>query len=308
MKSERFTIDNIIKFADIMSAQEQKYSRRASRSLAFTSVVSISLVLLVLGAVGLLVFNVNKASVYIKENIGFSVILKDNVKDADIAQFQKTLDSESYVKSSEYITKERAMEIFNEEHGENAVEFVGYIPLKSSIDVKILAEYANPDSIAWIQEGIANDARVHEFWYNPNLLEAVNKNIKQISLISGAIVAILAFIAIVLINNSIRLSIYSKRLLIRSMQLVGATKGFIRRPFLAQGVSYGIYGAIIANGTLLGMIYYFESKFPDFLDLQDIEMFGIVFGGVFIVGIIITYISTFLAVRKYLRMRPEQLY
>ena len=291
-----------------MSSEGQKFSRRASRSLALTSVISITLVLLVLGSVGLLVFNVKKAATYIKENIGFSVILKDNVKDADITQFQKSLDSEPYVKTTEHITKEEAMDIFNEDHGENAVEFLGYIPLKSSIDVKIMADYANPDSIAWIKESIAKDARVHEFWYNPNLLDAVNKNIKQISLISAIIVAILAFIAIVLINNSIRLSIYSKRLLIRSMQLVGATKGFIRRPFLGQGVSYGIYAAILANGILMGMIYYFESKFPDFLDMRDIEMFGIVFGGVFIVAILITWISTFFAVRKYLRMKPEELY
>lgn len=291
-----------------MSSEEEKRSRRNQWGASVTTVISISLVLFVLGLVGLIVFNAQKLSNHVKENIGFSIILKDNVKEVDVAKLQKSMDAEVYVKSTDHVTKQEAVAIFNEEHGEDFVEFLGYIPLPSSIDVKIEAAYANPDSIAWIKEEIVANPKVKELWYHENLLEAVNENVRKISIILIGFSGLLLLIATALINNSIRLSIFSKRFLIRSMQLVGATKGFIRRPFVFKGIGYGIYASIIAIGMLMVTIYYAEKGFPSLFDLQDLELFLFLFGSVMALGILITWVSTFFAVRKYLRIKPEKLF
>lgn len=291
-----------------MAASEEKFAKKRLRNSYFSTVVSISLVLFVLGIVGLILLNAKKLSDHVKENIGFSVILKDNVKEVDVVKLQKILDAEPYVKSTKYITKEDAVKEFNKEHGEDFVEFLGYIPLPASIDVKLQATYANPDSIAWIKKDIAADTKVKELWYHESLLEAVNNNVRKISFVLLGFSGLLLIIAIALINNSIRLTIFSKRFLIRSMQLVGATKAFIRRPFLWQGIIHGIYASIIAISMLVGTIYYAEKEFPELFELKDIELIGSLFGLVTILGILITYVSTFLAVRKFLRMKTDKLY
>ena len=230
-----------------MASQEEKFAKRRLRSSYFSTIVSISLVLFVLGIVGLILLNAKKLSDHVKENIGFSVILKDNVKEVDVIKLQKRLDAAIYIKETNYVNKEEAAIEFNQEHGEDFVEFLGYNPLPSSIDVKLQAIYAHPDSIIWIKQEIVEDVKVKEVWYHESLLEAVNKNVKTISIILLGFSGLLLVIAIALINNSIRLTIYSKRFLIRSMQLVGATKGFIRRPFVWKGIGHGVYAAILAK-------------------------------------------------------------
>lgn len=291
-----------------MAKAEEKFQKKRLRSSYFTVVVSISLVLFMLGLQGLILLQAQKLSNYVKENIGFTVILKDDVKDVEVARLQKSLDASSFVKSTAFIDKETAAKELKEDLGEDFVDFLGYNPLLSSIDVHLEASYANADSLSWIEADLMQNTKVKEVFYQKNLVVLVNENIRKISLVLIAFSVLLLIIAIALINNSIRLAIYSRRLLIRSMQLVGATQGFIRRPFVWRGVLNGIYGAIIAIGFLSAIIYYAQLEFPELIELEDQQIFLSLFGIVLLLGILITWMSTGLAVRKYLRIKSDKLY
>lgn len=291
-----------------MAKSEEKFQRKRLRSSYFTVIVSISLVLFMLGLQGLILLQAQKLSNYVKENIGFTVILKDDVKDVEVARLQKSLDASSYVKSTEFIDKERAANELKEDLGEDFVGFLGYNPLLASIDVHLDADYANPDSLKWIEADLMQNPKVKEVFYQENLVVLVNENIRKISLVLVAFSLLLLIIAIALINNSIRLAIYSRRFIIRSMQLVGATQGFIRRPFVWRGILNGIYGAIIAIGFLSAIIYYAQMEFPELVELEDQQIFISLFGIVLLLGILITWMSTGLAVRKYLRIKSDKLY
>lgn len=291
-----------------MAKSEEKFQRKRLRSSYFTVIVSISLVLFMLGLQGLILLQAQKLSNYVKENIGFTVILKDDVKDVEVARLQKSLDASSYVKSTEFIDKERAANELKEDLGEDFVGFLGYNPLLASIDVHLDANYANPDSLKWIEADLMQNPKVKEVFYQENLVVLVNENIRKISLVLVAFSLLLLIIAIALINNSIRLAIYSRRFIIRSMQLVGATQGFIRRPFVWRGILNGIYGAIIAIGFLSSIIYYAQMEFPELVELEDQQIFISLFGIVLLLGILITWMSTGLAVRKYLRIKSDKLY
>lgn len=291
-----------------MANGNEKYTRRKAQSSYFSTIISISLVLFMLGTLGLIVMHAKKLSDYVKENIGFSVILKENVKEVDIVQLQKTLDATNYVKSTEYITKEEAAESLKNDLGEDFISFLGYNPLLASIEVRLKADYANNDSIAWIERDLLSNTKVKEVIYQKSLISMVNENIKKISLVILGFSALLLLISIALINNTIRLSIYSKRFLIKSMQLVGATKGFIRRPFVIKGIMQGIYAGIIAVGLLVGILYLAQREIPELLFLQDEQLIAILFGFVILLGILISWLSTFLAVRKYLRLKTDDLY
>jgi cell division transport system permease protein len=291
-----------------MASGTEKYARRRAQSSYFSTVISISLVLFMLGTLGLIVLHAQKLSDYVKENIGFSVILKENVKEVDIVQLQKTLDAANYVKSTEYITKEKAAESLKNDLGEDFISFLGYNPLLASIEVRLKADFANNDSIAWIERDLLSNTKVKEVIYQKSLISMVNENIKKISLVMLGFSALLLLISIALINNTIRLSIYSKRFLIKSMQLVGATKGFIRRPFVIKGIMQGIYAGIISVALLVGLLYLAQREIPELLFLQDEQLIAILFGFVILLGILISWFSTFLAVRKYLRLKTDDLY
>jgi cell division transport system permease protein len=291
-----------------MASVNEKYARRKAQSSYFSTVISISLVLFMLGTLGLIVLHAQKLSDYVKENIGFSVILKENVKEVDIVQLQKTLDAANYVKSTEYITKEKAAESLKNDLGEDFISFLGYNPLLASIEVRLKADFANNDSIAWIERDLLSNTKVKEVIYQKSLISMVNENIKKISLVMLGFSALLLLISIALINNTIRLSIYSKRFLIKSMQLVGATKGFIRRPFVIKGIMQGIYAGIISVALLVGLLYLAQREIPELLFLQDEQLIAILFGFVILLGILISWFSTFLAVRKYLRLKTDDLY
>ena len=260
-----------------------------------------------LGLVGLVILNAKKLSDHVKENIGFSIFLKDNVKETDIVKLQKSLDAAEYVKSTQYIDREQAMKIFQEEIGED-IGFLGFNPLLASIDVRLKAGFANSDSIAWIEKELLDNQKIKEVHYKKNLVSLVNENVKKITVVLLAFSSLLLIIAVALINNSIRLAIYSKRFLIRSMQLVGATQGFIRRPFLWKGILHGIMGAFIAIGLLIGVIYTVQKQMPELFELQEVELFASLFIIVVVLGIFISWVCTFFAVLKYLRMKPEELY
>lgn len=291
-----------------MAKQEEKYYRKRLQSSYITTVVSIALVLFMLGLLGLIILHAKKLSDYVKENIGFSIIMKDNVKDAGIIKLQKILDAQVYVKSTKYVTKEEAAKEFAAELGEDFTTFLGYNPLLPTIEVRFKAEYANNDSLAVIKKKILEDSNVKEVFYQESLVDVVNKNVSKISFILLGFSLLLLVIAIALINNTIRLSVYSKRFLIRSMQLVGATRSFISRPFILVGILQGIIGSIITIFLLIGVIYLAQRELPELVSLHDIDMFLSLFGMVILLGILISWLSNYFAVRKYIRLKTDSLY
>ena len=291
-----------------MSTADDKFTKKRLRSSYFTVIISISLVLFMLGLLGIGILQAKKLSTYVKENIGFSVILKNDVKDVDVIKFQKSLDAARYVKSTEFIDKDRAAKELTEDLGEDFVDFLGYNPLLSSIEVRLNADYANPDSLNWIETEITKNPRVKEVFYQRDLVVLVNENIRKISIVILIFSILLLIIATALINNSIRLSLYSKRFVIKTMQLVGATPGFIRKPFILRGIANGMYGALIAIALLMGVLYYARQKMPELFEFQDVQMMATLFGMVLLLAIIITWISTSLAVRRFLRMKTDKLY
>ncbi|MCD4681353.1 MAG: permease-like cell division protein FtsX [Bacteroidales bacterium] len=291
-----------------MSKQEVKFNKRRLRSSYLTTIVSIALVLFMLGLLGLIALHAKKLSDFVKENIGFSIIMNENVKEARIIELQKFLDVTNFVKSTEYITSERAAEELTKELGEDFIGFLGYNPLLPSIDVRLNARYANIDSLAIIEQQLLSNTNVKGVFYQKSLVHLVNQNIKKISFVLLGFSLLLLIISIALINNTIRLSVYSKRFLIKSMQLVGATQFFIRRPFVINGIIHGLIAALIAIILLLGILYFSQKEIPEMVNLQEIDLFLSLFGFVTLLGIIISWLSTYLAVRKYLKIKTDDLY
>lgn len=291
-----------------MARQEEKYYKRRYRASYFTSIVSITLVLFMMGLLGLIVLHAKKLSNHVKENIGFSIIMKDGIKEAGIIELKKKLDASLFVKTTEYITREKAAEIMQEDLGENFIDFLGYNPLLPSIDLRLRADYANIDSLNKIETELLLDPNVKEVWYQKSLVYQINRNVRRISFVILGFSVLLLIIAIALINNTIRLAVYSKRFLIRSMQLVGATQHFIRKPFIRQGLMQGVYSALIAIIILSGILYLVQNELPELVSLQDYDLILTLFGFVLVLGLIISWISTYFAVRKYLVMSTDNLY
>ncbi len=285
-----------------------KYTSRKVQSSSLTTIVSLSLVLFMLGLLAIIILNTRKLSDNVKENIGFQIILNDNAKEVDIQHLTKSLDASDYVKSTEFITKEEAAKRLQEDLGEDFINFLGFNPLLSSINVHLKAGYANTDSLTWIEKDLLDTKLVKEVIYQKSLVSLINENVQKISLIILGFSGLLMLIALALINNTIRLSIYSKRFIIKTMQLVGATQSFIRRPFVLKGIKHGIYGAAVAILMLIGVLYFAQKQLPELAELQDRNMLLTLFGLVIILGIIISWISTALAVRKYLRLKSDDLY
>jgi len=283
-------------------------AKRKLRSSYVTTVISISLVLFLLGIIGLLILNAQRLSTYVKENLGFTILVNDNSREAEVQRLQKILNASSYVREAVYVSKAEAAAIMEDELGEDFVDFLGYNPLLSSIEVKVFAEYANPDSMAVIENQVLNFPQVKEVYYQKNLLHAVNENIEKIAIILGGFAILLLVIAIALINNTIRLSVYSRRFLIKTMQLVGATRGFIRRPFLAKGILHGLAGATVAIVLLSALIYGLTNEMEGMIGFDNFWLLGTLFAIVIVLGILITLVSTFFAVNKYLRLKADELY
>lgn len=264
--------------------------------------------LFMLGLLGLLILSAKNVSDHVKENIGFQIYLKDDAKEADINRMQKLLDAKVYIKSSEYISKEKAYQIYKDEVGDDYATVLDYNPLPASIDLRLNAAYANNDSIVWIKQEINEFPVVKEFDYRETLVDLINQRVGSISIYFLLFIGLLMIIAIALINNTIRLSIYSKRFLIRTMQLVGATQGFIRKPFIINGILQGVYASVIAIGMLMSVVYFVLTEVPDFLKVIDRQLLLSLFGLVILSGIIISGLSITLAVRKYLRIELDDLY
>lgn len=273
-----------------------------------TASISTMLVLLLLGAVVFFVLAANNLSVYVRENIAFSVLVSDDMKETDILRFQKELNAKPYVKHTDYISKKQALAEHSEAMGTDPAEFLGYNPFTASIEVRLNAGYANSDSVAWIKDEILSDKGVIEINYPQDLLDAVNRNIRKISLVLLGLAALLALISFALINNTIRLAIYSKRFLINTMKLVGASWAFIRRPFLMRNVWVGILAGVMADAVLAVVAYALVRYEPDLLAIVTPEVMLIVMGVVFVFGVVITTLCALVSVNRYLRMKTNELY
>jgi len=291
-----------------VKGENPKFEKKRLRSSYFTSIISISLVLFLIGLMGLLILNAKVLSNYVKESLNLSIILKDNVKEVEVRRLQKNLDAAKYVKYTEFISKEQAAKELQDELGEDFIEFLGYNPLLASIDVYLHAPYANPDSIVMIEGTLMDYSPIKEVYYHESLIVLINKNIRKISFVIMIFSGLLFLIAITLINNTIRLSVYSKRFLIHTMQLVGATRPFIRWPFIKKSILHGIFAAFIAILLILGSLYLAQKDFPELIKIQDVEVLALLFSGVILLGILFNLISTFFAVNKYLRMEEGDLY
>lgn len=291
-----------------MSKNERRLNRRRLTSSYLTSIISISLVLFLIGIVGLLIINGRNINKTVRESIGFNVILKENVKDADIFRLQKILDTKPYTLSTEYITKEQAALETEQLVGGDFVEFLGFNPLPPSIRLRLQASYTRPDSVIFIEQEILNYEPVSEVVYKKTLLYAINENIRKISIVILGFSVLLTLVAITLINNTIRLSIYSRRFIINTMQLVGATRGFIKKPFLLKSILNGIIGALIAMALIAGLLYFTAEELDNIISFSDINLMALLGASILIISIVINWISTFFAVNKYLNIPTDKLY
>ena len=273
-----------------------------------TSSISTTLVLLLLGLVVFFVLSANNLSVYVRENIAFSIQLSDDMKEPAIIEFQKKLNKEPFVKQTTYISKEQALKEQREAMGTDPAEFLGYNPFNASIEVKLNADYANSDSIAWIKDAILSNKHILDVDYPQDLLDSVNNNIRKISFALLGLAALLTLISFALINNTIRLTIYSQRFLIHTMKLVGASWAFIRRPFIARNVWIGILAATMANAVLIGMAYTLVNYQPDIITVATPKVMLIVMTAVFVFGVTITTLCAFISINKYLHMKAGELY
>ena len=289
-------------------AENKKVSTVSFFNSRLTSIVSISLVLFLLGLILLMGLLGNKLSAYVKENLSFSIVLKDNQKEADIKKMQSSLDALPFIKSTEYISKEQAIKELEEELGENPETFLGFNPLQASIEVKLLSEYANKDSLQLIEKKIKQYTTVDELLYREDLMEMVNRNIQRLGVILLTLALVLMVISFVLISNTIRLLIYSRRFLIHTMRLVGATSGFIRAPFVRYNVMSGIMASVLAILMLTGALYYLQRELNGFIEVLDMHTLLVVYASVFVLGVLLCVIATVIAVNKYLRMSVDKLY
>ena len=291
-----------------MSSSFEKYQKRRLISSYFSVIISISLVLFLLGLLGLLVLNTKKVADHFKEKIALTIYLKDTAKEVEIKQMEKSLALAEYTKSTTFISKDEAAEVHSKDIGENFMDFLGYNPLQNSIDVYLKADFVDQVKMDEITTSITKKDFVDEVTYDKPLISLLNDNIKKISFWILLISGVFTFIAVLLINSSIRLSVYSKRFIIKTMQMVGATKKFIRRPFVWKSVRLGMMGALVAIMGVAIVLYYLDKAFPELALLSDQILLVGLFVGVFIIGIFITWLSTFFATQRFLNLRTDELY
>jgi cell division transport system permease protein len=291
-----------------MSSSFDKFQKRRLITSYFSVVLSVFLVLFLLGILGLFIVNSKKISDDFKEGIAMSVYFKDEAKDTTLTNFKEMLKTANYARSFKYVTKEDAAKEHTDIIGEDFMSFLGSNPLENSYDIHLKANYVFADSIEKIERDLHENEFISDIVYDKQLVNLVNDNIKKVSFWILIISGFLAFIAVLLINSSMRLSIYSNRFIIKTMQMVGATKSFIRKPFIWKSVKLGIIGAIIAIIALLGVLYYIDTNFPNLGILHDKVSITIILIGVFVTGVLITFFSTFFATQRFLNLRTNDLY
>lgn len=291
-----------------MKNKDPKPIKRKLLNAYFVSTLSITMLLFLIGLLSLMVFNANYLNKYIRENIGLTLVLDDQVHEVDLLKLQKLLSAQPEVKSAEYVDAETAADLLKSELGEDFVGFLGYNPLHASIDVKLYAAYTQNDSLANLEQKFLEFSNVEEVYYQRNLVNLINENSNKISLVLIGLGIVMLLIFIALINNTIRMSIYSKRFIINTMQLVGATRSFIRKPFVLQSMLHGFIGSVLANSILMLLIVSYKNHFNEILNYQTNDIILLVFVLVLISGIVISWLSTSFAVNKFLRLRYDELF
>jgi cell division transport system permease protein len=284
------------------------FSKARLRGSYLTLVISVSLVLFLLGILGLVIINAKGLSDYLRESLSFSVMLDDDAREADIRMLQKDLDAKPFVKSTEYVSKDEAAVKMKEDLGEDFISFLGDNPLPPSIDVYLYASYTNPDSVAKMEKYVMEYPFVKEVLVPESLLFLINENVRKVSLSLLLISSFLLLIAVTIINNTIRLAIYSKRFLIRTMQLVGATRSFIRKPFLTRSIYHGVLAALIAMLLLMGLLYLVEKEFLMLYSFRSTNLLVVLGVLLIFLGILINLVSTFFSVNRYLVISEDKLY
>ena len=290
--------------------RENSTTKRRLRGSYLISLMSIMLVLFVLSLFSSLVLFANKISDYIKENVGFEIVMKKGVKEKDIIDFQHILDSKKYVKSTEYISQQEATRRLTEDLGEDILQWLGDVenPLLPSIDVRFKSEYANNDSIAKIEQWVMKNKNVKEVYVQKSLIHSIDKNVNKIASVLLLIGLVLLIMAVTLISHTVRLAVYAKRFVVRSMQLVGATEGFIIKPFMKSFVIQGFIGAVLSLVLLSIFLFKVMNEVPELALLTNMSSIVLIYISVIVLGVLLTTLSTFFAMRKYLRADVDELY
>mgnify|MGYP003520712286 FL=1 len=291
-----------------MSSKFDKFQKRRLISSYFSVILSIFLVLFLLAQLGLFIINSKKLSDDFKEEIAMTVFFKTQAKDTTFTAFEEKLKQSDFARTFVYVTKEQAAKEHKDVIGEDFITFLGANPLQDSFDIHLKADYVVNDSIVKIEKELRKDEMVEDIVYDKQLVNLVNDNIQKITMWILIASGFLALVAVLLINSSMRLSIHSNRFIIKTMQMVGATKSFIRAPFIWRSIRLGIIGAVLAIVALLGVLYYVDTNYPGLEILRDKPMIGAVLLAVLLVGILITWISTFIATQRFLNLRTDDLY
>ncbi len=291
-----------------MSIDKTSVKKHPFSNVHFTSTFSMSLVLFLVGLVSLLIFVARDMSTYVKENINLSIILDDQVGDQYVQRIEKYLNASAFTKSVEFISKKDALKDHIASLGENPEEFLGYNPLMASLEVKLKADYANPDSVSKIEAKLKTFEHINRVSYQKDMVSLVNENVKKFSLILIGLAIALLFISVALINNTIRLTVYSNRFLINTMRLVGATSWFIRRPYIGRSMLNGLLAAVISIVLLAGMVYYIQYEFgmPGML-IQPLTAVFVCLIVIFL-GVLLTAASSYFAVGRFLKMHSNDMY
>lgn len=291
-----------------MARYKQRMMAGRVRSSYVSAVISISLVLFLLGAAGILLLNAHRLSVFFKENLSISIILDEHTTEADAAWVRKQLDAAPFVRQTKYISKEQAAEEMKQLLGADFMVAFNYNPLPVSIEAKLTAAYADADSVTTIEKQLQAIPHIREVSYQRSLIDLINQNINKIGLVMLVFVTLLLFISMVLINNTIRLSIHARRFLIKTMSLVGATRAFIRRPFLLRSLLQGVIAGIIAVLLITGVVYVLQNEFGELLGFVDARVVGVLFAAILLLGVLISWVSTYFSVTRFLRINNDELY
>lgn len=291
-----------------MGKAENKIMRRRLMNAYLSSVISISLVLLLVGVASMLLVNAKSVSDYFKENMQVSVLMKQNVTDEAALEYKDDLDDARYIKSTTFISKEQGQRELAAQLGEDFLDVFETSPIPVSIDVTLDADYVSADSLEIVKAEISESPLVEEVVYQRSLVDALNANLSRISLILGVFIALLLFISFVLINNTVRLNVFARRFTIHTMKLVGATRSFIRAPFLVQSAFQGIFAAFVAIIVLVGLLFLMRSSFAELFEIFRLDLLLVVIGIVIASGLIICLVSTYFVVNKLISLRKDELY
>lgn len=273
-----------------------------------TSTVSITLVLFLLGLMALILLNAERLNDYVREKIGFTLVLNDELKEADIRRLEQRLSAEPYAKEVIYIDKETAAKTLQEELGEDFAGFLGFNPLFATLEIKLISNYTHADSLIVLEKNLLQLPQVKEVFYQRSLVSVINDNVRKISIFLLIFSSLMLFVFSVLINNTIRISIYSQRFIINNMLLVGATRSFVRKPFVRKSILFGIYGAVFSSVLLAILMLTYKKELSGIINLDDYVVLGLVTALVFVVAIFLSWISTYLAVNRFLKMKFDELF